>query len=489
MVISKMKENIVKSTGLESAVDFAQKAIAARTRHWEVFASYNKVSTVRFAASSVKESKTFADYGIGIRAAVGGSVGFSSSSSLSRPDIARTIDYAIAASRAKRPDPDFSGLPQPTKAAKLKFQFDKSLLSSGEDELTELGSEPLLRALDSSGGRLDVSGATSFVYEKAAIRSSTGVDCSDESTFMYSYVTAEDRSTEHESSGIGWSLSRFLKGFDAGGAGEEAVRNALQKARPGKITPGKYDVVFGHYAVTDLVEHVLSYAVSLASVDAGITYLGDKMGKSVAVEDFSILDDGTLENSLAAKQCDDEGTATHKTPIIEDGVLVNYLSDDYYAKKMSKKLKKNFSSTGNAFRFDAIPGRRYDDLPAICPTNLVIKPGTLDEGELFGGIKRGIYVGRTWYTYPINPVQGDFTCTNRSNTFLIENGEIVAALPANSFRINDNLPRLLRQITGIGKDTKAVTVWGGSSAVVAPRIKMSGVNVIYSKGAAMGAGG
>ena len=443
---------------------------------------------MRFAASSVKESKTFVDYGIGFRAVVGGSVGFSSASSFSHPEVEQAIAYAIAAAKAKQPDPDFSGLPQPTKITRLKFPFDKSLLAASEDELTELGFEPLSRALDASQGSLDVSGATSFVFEKAAIKSSTGVDCLDESTFMYSYVTAEDRSTEQESSGIGWRLSRFLKGFDAGQAGEEAVRNTLQKAKPGKITPGKYDVVFGHYAVTDLVEHILSYAVNLASLDAGITYFGDKLGKSVAVDDFSILDDGTLENSLAAKQCDDEGTATHKTPLIEDGVLTNYLSDDYYAKKMSKKLKKNFSSTGNAFRFDAIPGRRYDDTPAIYPTNLVIKPGKLDEDELFGGIKRGIYVGRTWYTYPINPVQGDFTCTNRSNTFLIENGEIAAALPANSFRINDNLPRLLHQITGIGKETKAVTVWGGSSAVVAPQIKMSGVNVIYSKGAAMGAG-
>ena len=83
-------------------------------------------------------------------------------------------------------------------------------------------------------------------------------------------------------------------------------------------------------------------------------------------------------------------------------------------------------------------------------------------------------------------MEGDFTCTNRSNTFLIENGEITGALPANSFRINDNLPRLLKKIKGIGKETKAVTVWAGASAVYAPKIRMEGVNVTYSKGAVLG---
>src|SRR3989338_3150227 len=145
-----MKEFIGKEIDLESAVDFAQKAIAAKSRHWEVFASYNKVSTVRFAASSVKESKTFVDYGIGFRAVVGGSVGFSSASSFSHPEVEQAIAYAIAAAKAKQPDPDFSGLPQPTKITRLKFPFDKSLLAASEDELTELGFEPLSRALDAS---------------------------------------------------------------------------------------------------------------------------------------------------------------------------------------------------------------------------------------------------------------------------------------------------------------------------------------------------
>ncbi len=471
-----------------SAMGIATRELSKQGLDYEVFASANKVTTVRFASSRLLESKMFLDSGIGIRVVLSGSVGFASSTGTSREAVLATIESAKKAARSKKPDPDFHGLPSPKKSHKMSSAFDPAIRDAGFDDLVVAGIHPLTFAKDISNGKAEISGASNFVYEFASIANSEGVDTSDESTFAFASVTAERADSDHEVSGMGWSLSRSLAKFDAKDAGQEAVNNAMMKMKTAKITPGKFDVVWGNYSITDLAENILSYAVSLASVDYGMSYFAGKLGTKVATDDFSLIDDGTLEGSLAAKQCDDEGLPTHRTPIIEKGVLSNFLSDDYSAKKVNAKSKgkTNYASTGNGFRFDATPGRRYDILPSIYPTNLVIKPGTHSDSELFEGIKRGIYVGRTWYTYPINPMEGDFTCTNRSNTFLIENGEITGALPANSFRINDNLPRLLKKIKGIGKETKAVTVWAGASAVYAPKIRMEGVNVTYSKGAVLG---
>ena len=486
------RENAAKGIAgdgpVHDAVAFASGIAQKKSTDWEVFASYNKVGTVRFARNRLLESKTFGDFGIGIRIIVNGSTGFSSTSGFGKTEIEKAADAAQSAANAKAPDGDYHGLPQPLGQTRLEKPFDPLIRDLGAEEMTQIGASSLEIA-KSIGGKLDVSGSTTFVYEKAVIKNSAGVDCTDESSFAYGSVTAEDRRGPHENSGIGWSIARFLSDFRPEKAGREAVENASVKLKDAKISAGEYDVVFGNYAVTDLAEHILSYAISLPSLDAGITYFWGKLGKKVAAEDFSLVDDGTLEGSLAAKQNDDEGTPTQRTPIIEGGTLTNLISDDYYAKKMSRKLKKYFESTGNAFRFEAVPGRRYDSLPSACPTNLIVAPGRMDDGEILSGIRKGIFVGRTWYTYPVNQTVGDFTCTNRSNTFLIENGEITAALPANSFRINDNLPRLLQRIEGIGKETKAVTVWGGSSAVYAPQVRMSKVRVVYSKEAAMGGGG
>lgn len=454
---------------------------------WEAFASAGAVTTIRFACNHALEAKSFFDHGIGVRAVCNGSIGFASTTGTADKDVERMVGLAVCAAKAKAPDADFHGLPTPKK--QRKPSFDAAMRDADSAELSAIGIEALDAALSASNGKLIVSGSTNFAYDYALIKSSTGTDCCDEDTFAYSTVTAErGNDSSHEISGMGWALSHSLARFDAAKAGVDAAKNALVTSRTGKVKPGKYDVVFGEYSVTDITENILSYAVNLASVDYGMSYFGQKqIGKRVASEQFSIEDNGTLADGFATKACDDEGVPTQRTPLIENGVLKGFLCDDYYAKKVNHKSKgrTHFESTGNGFRFDAVPGRRYDLLPSIYPTNLVIKPGTLSDSELFAGIKRGIYVGRTWYTYPVNPVQGDFTCTNRSNTFLIENGEIAAALSPNAIRITDNLPRLLGRVEGVGREATAVNVWGGSSAVITPKLRFSGVTVSYSNGAAL----
>ena len=38
--------------------------------------------------------------------------------------------------------------------------------------------------------------------------------------------------------------------------------------------------------------------------------------------------------------------------------------------------------------------------------------------------KHGLLIGRLWYTYAVNPIKGDFSCTARSGIRIIENGEV-----------------------------------------------------------------
>ena len=63
--------------------------------------------------------------------------------------------------------------------------------------------------------------------------------------------------------------------------------------------------------------------------------------------------------------------------------------------------------------------------------------------RLLARVRDGLYVGRIWYTYPINGLRaGDFTCTVVGDSFIIRDGRITAPLKANTLRINDNLTRL-----------------------------------------------
>jgi PmbA protein len=121
-----------------------------------------------------------------------------------------------------------------------------------------------------------------------------------------------------------------------------------------------------------------------------------------------------------------------------------------------------------------MPGRYYGVEPSPYITNLAIEPGDIKREELIADTEEGLLLSRIWYTYPITPQLGDFSTTSRCG-FLINSGEIVGA--AQQVRIHENLPRLLKQITGIASDVKQVMPWGASGAVCAPSMRFRGVRI------------
>jgi PmbA protein len=92
----------------------------------------------------------------------------------------------------------------------------------------------------------------------------------------------------------------------------------------------------------------------------------------------------------------------------------------------------------------------------------------MSEEELIKETKHGILVGRLWYTYPVNPIRGDFSCTARSGIRIIENGEIKN--PAKPVRIIHNLFPLFEKISGIGNNSKNVIQWASLPSIT-PSVK------------------
>lgn len=78
-------------------------------------------------------------------------------------------------------------------------------------------------------------------------------------------------------------------------------------------------------------------------------------------------------------------------------------------------------------------GRSSEPIPISSPHNLKIIPGDYSQEEMIKETKHGLLVGRLWYTYAVNPIRRDFSCTARSGIRIIENGEIIS--PGKSVRI------------------------------------------------------
>ncbi len=442
----------------------------------EAYWSKNRVVTVRIALNDIVEAKVMTIEGASVRLVVNKSIGFSSTTDLSPKSLQKTVEEAYRAAKSKSADPDFRSLPESSKALELAG-LDGRLLNLGLEEAVGMGYDAL-KTMRVEGKGLDLSGSINTVAEKCRVRNSLGLESSDSSAFIYSSFTVEDA---EESSALGQDCTRSLKTFDPCRQVTEAVES-IERSRDAKsIQPGKYDVVFGPHAVAELAEYVLAYGLDLSSIDVGFSYFRGMLGKTVAGEDFTILDDGRHSEGIASKSIDDEGVPTGTTTLINRGVLQNFLCDSYYAGKLSSPLRE-FKSTGNGFRFGPVPGRDYSSLPRIQPTNLVINPGNQSSSELIEDTKKGLLIGRIWYSYPINPTVGEFSTTNRGDTFAIEDGEVHFPVLPNSFRINDSLPRLLKLIRGISSEQVQSVVWGGVSSCISPYIKFGDVNVSYSKG-------
>jgi len=141
-----------------------------------------------------------------------------------------------------------------------------------------------------------------------------------------------------------------LRGFNTEAAAREAAEAAMEGAKGSKtVSPGRYNIIFGSYATSELIEFVLSYALDLSAVDVGISYFRDKLGEEVASRDFTITDDGRSKVGVASKSVDDEGVPTQKTELVKGGVLKGFLANSYYANKLTSPSRP-LTSTGNGFR-------------------------------------------------------------------------------------------------------------------------------------------
>ena len=109
----------------------------------------------------------------------------------------------------------------------------------------------------------------------------------------------------------------------------------------------------------DLLQHFQVH-LNADNVQRGRSVFADKMDQEVVSSSLSIYDDGTLEGGLQSAASDGEGISSQRTPLIEKGILKNFLYDIYTAKK------GGVEPTGNGMRSS------YGDVPAVGLSNLIL---------------------------------------------------------------------------------------------------------------------
>ncbi|HME18955.1 MAG TPA: TldD/PmbA family protein, partial [Nitrososphaerales archaeon] len=254
----------------------------------------------------------------------------------------------------------------------------------------------------------------------------------------------------------GLSCSSTLSKFDPEGAGRRAGENAKMMARASEPDAGLYQVLLSPTVASNLVGGVVS-AASAFSVDAGLSYLTDKVGKKVAGSSFNLSDRGVVEGGLGGRGFDDEGVPTASTRIIEDGVLKGYLHNLTTANKWKTK------TTGNA------------GLVTPRPWNIEVGGGDATYDGMVKEMKRGIILTSNWYTRFKNYRAGEFSTVPRDGAYLVEGGEI--RRPLKGMRVSDDLQRMFSSVQMLSKNRDWIEWWEVHTPTLCPWVLVDGVKI------------
>jgi PmbA protein len=489
---------------------------AEGVREVEIFVAANGTLLTRLnytshiACNGVEEPKSVESHGIGVRVVLespdGPRLGFGSEpSDLSAAGAARALDKAR---RSAVVDPQFVSLPRPSTAPRTLANYHDPLLMALPDERlvdagwtivngalrTFLGSSRLAelagddRALRALG--LIVGGDVTILGERVAVVSTAMPSVqTDESTLISAFVTAmvESRGAK----GSGWATGTRLDHL-TDEAGSDAAQAAIAAIGGTRVRAGTYTVVFGHQPVTDLLNNIIVPACTANAFYASASPFLGRLGARVASADLTIYDHGAMPGLMASKGITCEGLPTGRTDLIRHGVLSGCLSSWYETQRLLRDPRRADKLGGpddaaraaalvprNGFRFGSGGGRQFEESPHADVTNVVVEGADpVGRDELLRRVGDGLYIGRIWYTYPINGLRaGDFTCTVVADSYIIRDGRIAEPIKPNTIRINDNIATFLNNVVGVTKDVKGTIAWATDQATYAPEIAVSGVHV------------
>ena len=151
-----------------------------------------------------------------------------------------------------------------------------------------------------------------------------------------------------------------------------------------------------------------------------------------------MLDDGTLADRRGSLNVDDEGNASQRNVLIEDGILKGYIQDSMNARLMG------VAPTGN--------GRResYAHVPMPRMTNTYMLAGGKPPQEIVASIKKGLYA-TNFGGGQVDITSGKFVFS-ASEAYWVENGKI--QYPVKGATLVGSGPECLKRVSMIGNDMK-----------------------------------
>ena len=419
----------------------------------------------------VKDGSYNIEQGVGVRAISGEKTGFAYSDEIVLPALLDASKAARAIARSHQ-----GGQVQAWQACaghSLYLPLDPLGTLSEQEKID------LLHQVDAQARKQDprvsqVMVSLSGVHEVILVAGSDGTLAADVRPlvrFNVSVIVEHKGRREQGSQGGGGRVGYdyFIEEGRALGYAREAVRQALVNLDAVDAPAGTMTVVLGPGWPGVLLHDAIGHGLEGDFNRKGTSAFAGRIGEQVASKGVTVVDDGTLPNRRGSLNVDDEGTPTHCTTLIEDGVLTAYMQDKQNARLMG------VASTGN--------GRResYAHLPMPRMTNTYMLAGEHDPEEIIASVDKGLYAVN-FGGGQVDITSGKFVFS-ASEAYLIENGKVTR--PVKGATLIGNGPDVLTRVSMVGNDLSLDTGVGtcgkeGQSVPVGvgqPTLRVDGLTV------------
>jgi len=419
------------------------KALAEITSHRvddaDLYFQYTRSEGWSLEEGIVKTGSFSIDQGVGVRAVSGEKTAFAYSDDISEAsllDAARTVRSISSAGRTGR-----------VKTASRKIASSRSLYD-GIDPIATLDSTAKVKLLEkveklarSRDPRVaQVMAGLASEYDVVLVARADGTLAADVRPLVRLSVTVIAEQNGRREVGSGGGGGRFgLAYFTDAQIAEyvdQAVKAALTNLDARPAPAGEMTVVLGSGWPGILLHEAIGHGLEGDFNRKGSSAFSGRIGQRVAAKGVTVLDDGTIADRRGSLNVDDEGNASQRNVLIEDGILKGYIQDSLNARLMKVK------PTGN--------GRResYAHVPMPRMTNTYMLGGDKDPKEIVASIKKGLYA-TNFGGGQVDITSGKFVFS-ASEAYWVENGKI--QYPVKGATIVGNGPDALTRVTMIGND-------------------------------------
>lgn len=423
----------------------AEKALKAGADQAAVGLNFSRQIEIEFRDKQLDKLQEATQNGLFLEVYVQQRYSGQSTNDLKRESLEKFIKDAVESTKYLAKD-EFRALPDPKYyPAKSQGQLktlDASYAGIETSERVQLASAIETAAAAQSNQIISTTAGYSDDHTESVRVHSNGFEGEEESTTFSAgaEVTVKDGESGRPEDWF-YATTRFRSELpDPGVLGKTAAERALRKIGQKKLESGKYVMLTENRSGGQLLRSMYA-AMTGRALQQKRSFLDGMIGKKVASEKLTVIDDPFLEKGLGSRAFDGEGLAAMRRVVIEKGVLRSYFIDNYYGKKLGMEPTSGTTS------------------------NILLEYGSHSLEEMIAGVKKGILV-TGFIGGNSNSTTGDFSFGIVG--LLIDDGKTVQ--PVNEMNISGNMKEFWNQLAAVGNDPYVY------SSTRVPSLMFEGVN-------------